>query len=68
VLLDQIWLQQLADYDIWTRYQKVDLEDQDEITTPPLALLNYIDDHKKTNYNSVPFVELSLLCIPEWST
>ena len=59
---------QVSDYAIWDRYKEVDMEDLSEMNTPPLALLNFLDDNKKKNYNWVPFVELSLLCIPEWST
>ena len=59
---------QVSDYAIWDRYKEVDMEDLSEMNTPPVALLNFLDDHEKKNYNSVPFVELSLLCIPEWST
>ena len=59
---------QLVDHKCWDRLAKVDLEDVDEYTVPPLALLNFLRDYKDKNDSWVPFVELMALCIPDWST
>ena len=59
---------QMADFKVWKRLEKVDMEDMDDYTVPPLALLNYLQDKKDANSREVPFVELMALCLPDWST
>jgi hypothetical protein len=59
---------QLEDHKVWKRLAQVDLEDTDEYTIPPLALLNYLRDIKDKNPREVPYVELMALCVPDWST
>jgi hypothetical protein len=53
---------------MWERLENVDLSSMHESAMPPLALLNYLHDHKKRDHYEIPFVELSTMCVPEWST
>jgi hypothetical protein len=64
----KLCLIQLADFKVWKHLEKVDMEDIDDYTVPPLALLNYLQDKKDVNPREVPFVELMALCVPDWST
>ena len=45
-----------------------DLSDMDETALPPVALLSYLKDRKDTNPDEIPYVELGVLCVPDWST
>ena len=53
---------------MWEKLEKQDFSQLNEEAMPPISLLNYIKDHKLKNDFHVPFVELSTMCIPDWST
>ena len=44
------------------------MTDVDETATPPIELLVFLRKHAKDSPNHIPYVELSSLCLPEWST
>ena len=61
-------LRKLADFKVWDRLEKQDFSDVQDISVPPLELLNFLKDRRVANDREVPFVNLKELCVPEWST
>ena len=53
---------------MWVQLENVRLDDMHQTAMPPIALLNYLKDWKTKDSFEIPFVELSTLCVPDWST
>jgi hypothetical protein len=59
---------QAKDFKMWKQLESVRLDDMNQTAMPPLGLLNYLKDWKTKDDFEIPFVEISNLCVPDWST
>ena len=53
---------------MWKQLEKVRLDDMNQTAMPPIGLLNYLKDWETKDHFGIPFVELSTMCVPDWST
>ena len=53
---------------MWKQLESVRLDDLHETAMPPIGLLNYLKDWKTKDHFQIPFVEISMIAIPDWST
>ena len=63
-----LFVLQVEDFKIWKHLQAVDLEALDHLCVPCVELLDHLKKWRDTNEAVVPFVELTSLCVPDWST
>ena len=53
---------------MWDKLESVRLDDLNASAMPPIGLLNYLKDWKTKDPFQIPFVEISTLAVPDWST
>ena len=53
---------------MWKQLESVRLDNMNQTAMPPLGLLNYLKDWETKDHFEIPYVEISTLCVADWST